>query len=85
LSGPRHSTPGSVSLSHELGDLSLETSNSPFELVYAVTERGDLALDELPRAVSYPLIDLGRGLLERLTRKSIVEHLRSSRTGRIGT
>src|SRR5215212_9120956 len=83
LQGPQLSTPGSVSFPHELGDLSLEAGHSPLELVHAVAERGDLALDELPRSVAYPLIDLGRSLLERLACESIVEHIRSSRIGRM--
>src|SRR5215213_9245373 len=85
LSGWQHSTPGSVSFPRELGDLSLEAGHSPLQLFDAVPKRRDLALDELPRAVAYPLIDLSCGLLKRLTCKSIVEHRLSSRTGRVGT
>src|SRR5688572_15299467 len=84
-SGPRRSAPGAVALANQLGELSLEAGDSPFELVHAVAERRNLALDELPRAVTHPLIHLGRGLLDRLTRKSIVEHGPSYRTGRKGT
>jgi hypothetical protein len=36
----------------------------------------------LPRAVAHPLIDLRRGLLDRLARESIVKHFSSSRVDR---
>jgi hypothetical protein len=76
---------GSIAFSHELGELALEAGDSPFELVHAVAKRVDLALDELSSAIAHPLIDLCGGLLERLTRESIIEHIQSSGTGRKGT
>jgi hypothetical protein len=81
----KHSASSSVSFAYELGDLPLEAGDSALKLVHAVTERSDLALDELLRAVAYPLIDLSSSLLERLTGESIVEHGLSSRTGGMGT
>jgi hypothetical protein len=60
--------PGSVALANELGELTLETGDSPFELIHAVAERRNLALDELPGAVAHSLIDLSGGLLDRLPR-----------------
>jgi hypothetical protein len=76
---------GSVAFPHQLSELALEAGNSPFELVHPVAKRGDLALDELPRAVANALIDLCRGLLERFPRESIVEHVSSSGAGPNGT
>jgi hypothetical protein len=73
--------PGSIALPHQLGELALEPGNSSFELVHPVAKRGNLALDELPRAVANSLIDLCRGLLERFPRESIVEHVSSSGAG----
>src|SRR5918994_332108 len=84
-SRPQYLAPGSVALPYELGELAFKSGHSSFELVHAVAERCDLALDELPRAVAHPLIDLGRCLLERLARESIIEHVSSSGTGRHGT
>src|SRR5215207_7655036 len=74
--------PGSVAFPHQLRELALEAGDPPFELVHTVAKRGDLALNELPRAVAHPLIDLRRGLLERLARESVVEHVSSSRLDR---
>src|SRR5918995_2870618 len=82
---PRSSTPGSVAFPHQLRELALEAGDPPFELIHPVAKRGDLALNELPRAVAHPLIDLRRGLLERLARESVVEHVSSSRLDRKAT
>src|SRR5918995_43399 len=51
--GPHCSAPGSVALANELGELTLKPGDSSFELVHTVAERRNLALDELPRAVSW--------------------------------
>jgi hypothetical protein len=57
-----------VALSKNFGQLSFETCYTSFELVDSVPEGGHLTLDELPRAVTDPLIHLRRGLLDRFTR-----------------
>ena len=67
--------PGSVALPHQLSELALEAGDSPFELVHAVAQWVDFALNKLPCAIANTLIYLCRGLLERLTRESIVEHV----------
>jgi hypothetical protein len=68
------STTRSVSLPEDLSQLTFETGNPSFELVYSVPERCHLTLHELPRPVTDPLVNLGRGLLQRFARKAIVKH-----------
>src|SRR5215213_11739662 len=82
---PQSSSPGSIAFPHQLGELALEPGHSTFELVHPVTNRSDLALNKLPRAVANALIDLCRGLLQRFSGESIVEHLSSSGAGSKGT
>jgi hypothetical protein len=64
----------SLSLAKQLGKLPLEARDASLELVHPLSQGRHFALDKLPSAIAYPLIDLSRGLLERFPRESIVEH-----------
>jgi hypothetical protein len=55
--------------------LALKTRYSAFELVDAISQRGDFAFNELLGAIANALIDLRRRLLQRLAGKPVIEHL----------
>jgi hypothetical protein len=64
-----------VAVAKQLGDLALEMRYSAFELVDAISQRGDFAFNELLGAIANALIDLRRRLLQRLAGKPVIEHL----------
>jgi hypothetical protein len=85
---PAALAPAAIPFSQQLGDLPLETRDAGFELVHALAEGRHFALEELARAIAYPLIDLRRRLLQRFPREPVVEHdadpfLENPKPGRI--
>jgi hypothetical protein len=63
-----------VALPDQFVELALESRHAAFELIDAIAQRRNFTFDKVPRPVADSLIDLRGGLLERFSRKPVVEN-----------